>query len=161
VFRRTFSAIARPILEFCVESWSPWLRRDIDDIGGIQRLASRMVHGLGDVPYHDRLVYLNVFSMEGRLIRGDLIEMFKLFNGSTRLNPWDYFESISDSLERRRHPWAIFKPHVNTTQRRNCFMVKTISAWNSLPRCVLYARNLDQFKERLDKRWDLIAPELV
>jgi len=87
-----------------------------------------MVHGLGDVPYHDRLVYLNVFSMERQLLRGDLIEMFKLFNGFTRLNRWDFFEPIPDGMERGRHPWATFKPHMNTTQRRSCFMVRPISA---------------------------------
>jgi len=87
--------------------------------------------------------------------------MFKLFNAFTRLNPWDFFEPIPDGMERRRHPWTIFKPHVNTTQRRNCFIVRTINAWNSLTHYVLYARNIDQFKERMNKRWIMIAPESV
>ncbi len=47
----------------------------------IQRLATRMVEGMRELPYEDRLRRLNIFSLERRRLRRDLILAYNIFHG--------------------------------------------------------------------------------
>ncbi len=47
----------------------------------IQRLATHMVKGMRDLPYEERLRRLNLFSIERRRLRGDLILAYNIFYG--------------------------------------------------------------------------------
>ncbi len=47
----------------------------------IQCLATRMVKGMRELPYKDRLRLLNIFSLERRRLRGDLILAYYIFHG--------------------------------------------------------------------------------
>jgi len=110
-----------------------------------------MVVGLSQLPYHERPQRLGTLSMERRMLRGDLIEVFRMFNGNTRVNPWDFFEPLPEGMERRRHTWASYKPRANTKSRRCFFALRVINAWNALSMKVVYAHSGDVFKVRLDK----------
>ncbi len=50
-FRSLHLAQVRPILEYGQQASSPYLRRDITLIKRIQRLATRMVKGMRELPY--------------------------------------------------------------------------------------------------------------
>ncbi len=47
----------------------------------IQRLATRMVKGMRELPYEDRLRRLNISTFERRQLRGDLILAYNIFHG--------------------------------------------------------------------------------
>ncbi len=40
-----------------------------------------MIQGLMNLPYQDRLKHLNLYALERRRVRGDLIEVFKWVKG--------------------------------------------------------------------------------
>ena len=75
-----YKAIVRAHLEYCIQAWSPYLRKDIDMLEKIQR-GTKLIPGLRDLRYEERLKECGLTTLETRRLRGDQIEVFKILNG--------------------------------------------------------------------------------
>ena len=75
----------RPHLEYCMSVWSPHYAKDKELLEKIQRRFTRMFKELRDKDYDERLRYLNLWTLEERRNRQDLIEVFKMYEGFTKL----------------------------------------------------------------------------
>jgi len=80
-FKLLYKTYIRPHLEYCVQAWSPHLKKDIECLERIQHRATKMVRGLKRKPYDERLKILGMYTLQQRRIRGDLIETYKILTG--------------------------------------------------------------------------------
>ena len=145
-----YKSMVRPHLEYCVQFWSPHLQKDIVEMEKVQKRATKMITGLGNLPYEERLRRLGLFSLEKRRLRGDMIETYKIMHGKDRVEKERLF-SLSHNTRTRGHPLKLSVGRVRTDKRKYFFTHRVISLWNSLPQEVVMASGLDAFKKGLDK----------
>ncbi len=72
-----YRGLFRPHLEYAVQFWSPHLRKDIDLLERVQHRATKLIQGNSNLDYRDRLKNLNMYTLEEKRLRGDLIQVFK------------------------------------------------------------------------------------
>jgi len=69
-FRILYKTFVRPHLEYCVQAWSPHLRKDINTLERIQMRATKLVPELRHLTYYERLYRLDLTTLEEETTRG-------------------------------------------------------------------------------------------
>ena len=72
-----YKTIVRPHLEYCIQAWRPYRKKDIDMLERVQRRATKMIPKLRNISYEMRLKECGLTTLETRRLRGDQIEVFK------------------------------------------------------------------------------------
>ena len=80
VFTRLFKALVRPHLEYAHSVWFPSIDKLKILIENVQRRATKQLGCCKGLEYEERLELLDLPCLEYRRIRGDMIEVFKMFN---------------------------------------------------------------------------------
>ena len=153
VLLKLYNSLVRPHLEYCVQFWSPYYQKDIDKLERVQRRLTKMIPRLRNIPYEERLKSLNLFSLSKRRLRGDLIEVFKIFRGFDNINAGNYF-ALDRSNTRRRHDFKIVGRRFLSNEAKHFFFNRVVNVWNSLPSNVVDSLTVTSFKSRLDKYLD-------
>ena len=116
----------------------------------VQRRWTKQIEGLSSLSYADRLKTLELYSVQGRLWRADMIQCWKLFNGKSCLSPTEFLDVCTHSRT-RGHCHKITVPTTNSDIRMRSFSVRCVKPWNSLPAEAVCAPDLTSFKAMLDR----------
>ena len=80
------------ILEYCSPTWSPVYKKDIIKLESVQRRFAKKLRSFSSLTYAERLVKLDVDTLELRRLKQDLLTMYKVFNNLLVLNVSEFFE---------------------------------------------------------------------
>ena len=138
----------RPHVEYAVQAWSPWHKRDIRLLEQPQRRATKCTRGFSELTYVNRLRILNLFSSEYRRLRGDLIFTYQILTSDN--HPCKSLLSLSSSTRCRGHKLKLSLQNSRLDCRKYSFALRVCDKWNSLPAMVVDAPNLTLFKQLLD-----------
>jgi len=98
----------------------------------------------------ERLRCLNLWTLEERRIRADLIEVYKMINGISSVKFESFFEF--DSYSRTRgHSYTLKKNRFNRELRQQFFTERIVNIWNILDEQTVTASSLNCFKRNLDR----------
>ena len=147
---RLYKTLVRPKLEYCVQAWNPFLKKDIEVLEKVQKRATKLISGCRNYNYEERLRYLDLQPLVVRRIRGDMIEVFKLVKGLEQVDSKKFF-TLSENPRLRGHEYKLVKFRSRLDIRKYFFSNRIVNNWNSLPRHVVAADSVNTFKARLDK----------
>jgi len=104
---RLYQSLVRPQVEYCVVAWSPYYKKDVTLIEKIQKRFAKMIPFVKHLLYKTILQKLNLWSLEDRHIRADLIEVFKIIHRLSSVNFSTLFKysSVCLVLEAEPDPW--------------------------------------------------------
>ena len=150
-FLALYKAYVRPHLEYCQQAVHPYLAKDIQRLEKVQQRATKLVQSIQHLPYEQRLVELNLYSLAQRRQRGDMITVYKILNGMIDIQADKLFQ-LSDVTQTRGHQMKLKMPRACRTEiGRNAFSQRTISPWNKLPDHIIQCKTVKQFKGEYDK----------
>ena len=125
------------------------LHGDIKMLENVQRRWTKKVHGLETKSYADRLKELGLFSVQGRLLRADLIMCWKIFHMKSNIKPSDLFVMPSERTSNRGHNFKIPVTRSNHDVRSRFFTKRIVNQWNQLTSDTVNSSTLTQFKAKI------------
>ena len=158
MFKKLFTSLVRSHLEFSQSVWSPRTRKLINLVESVQIRATKLVEGMADMEYSQRLADLQLTTLAFRRKRGDMIETWKHINVYSACNVPSNFKLCNRPIRSAtgRHPFQLYKPLAKDGARgvqNNSFYYRIADTWNKLPEEVVLAGTLNTFKNRLDQHW--------
>ena len=102
-----------------------------------QRQATRIVPELQGMSCSQRLVELNLTTLDYTRKRFDIIQVFKIIRNIDDIDMNSFF-TYTDNDHLRGHNLKLSKPRANKTSRLNSFALRNIHEWNRLPSEGLY-----------------------
>ena len=152
MFVKLFTAFVRPHLEYAQAVWSPHLKKHVDIIENVQIRATKLVDGLKDLTYKERLAKLSLPTLAYRRLRGDIIEIYKHFNHYDQdILPTSF---APRSRVSRQHNLQLHEFNQVDGERglqSNFLYQRTSRIWNNLPSSVVESSSINAFKNKLDE----------
>ena len=110
----------------------------------------KIFYGFGNLKYEERLERLNLFLLQYRRMRGDIIETYRIMSNLGDVNTSQFF-TMSNMNNLHGQSLNLHEEHFHKVIQKNFFSKRVIDQWNGLPEEVVRAKMLNSFKNSLDK----------
>jgi hypothetical protein len=144
---RAFCVYVRPILEYCVQVWSPSYICDINKIEQVQRRFMKRLAGYRSLTYCERLEKLHADTLKLRRLKLCLTMIYKILHGLIDTDVNLMFTPSTTCT--RGHRFKLVKAVAQINCYRNSFACRNTDAWNYLPSEVVASLNVLAFKKLL------------
>ena len=141
-----YKTIVRPHLEYCIQAWRPYRKKDIDILERVQRRATKIIQKLRNISYEMRLKECGLTTLETRRLR-DQIEVFKILNGYENIDR-NIFFTVKEERRTRGHGVTLAKKQCRLDSRQ--FSQRIVYEWNRLSADCVVAGSVNIFKNKID-----------
>jgi len=111
--------------------------------------CNRLMREASSYTYMERLDKLNLWTLEERRNRSDLIEVFKMAKNLSPIPLTKFFELSTDN-KTRGHSFKLVKHCCNCEVRRHFFSERVVNRWNMLDQDTVSANSVNGFKSKLE-----------
>lgn len=143
-----YNAFVRPTVDYLSLIWSPYTKSAIDNIERVQRRMCNLVPEVRHLPYKEQLSSLGIYSLQARRLRYQIISIFKIYKGFTKLNFNEFFD-LCPTHRTRGHNSRIIPKFASRNYRLHFFTVSAIPYWNQLTQEDIDVSSVASFKARL------------
>ena len=151
IFMNLYPVLVRPLLEYCVQVWSPYKQKYIDLIENVQRRATKLVPGLRRKTYDQRLDKLKLTRLVERRYRGDMIHAYNIMTNKGDYKRERFFQLARERGDPELHTGLkMYKKRARKSVRRNFFSQRVINPWNLEKREVVQKEKTSGFKKGFD-----------
>ena len=144
-----FVAHVRPILEYCSVLWNVGYLEDTKKLESVQKKWTREVEGLRELRYQERLRELGLYSIYGRLLRADLIKIWKVYRGNLDPELQGLFDRATHPAT-RGHSLKLAVPRSRTDMAKRFLSARCVRIWNQIPDTAIQSETVQGFKRYLD-----------
>ena len=140
--KKLYVTFVRPYLEYAQAVWAPHLLKHINAIENVQKRATKLVDGLGDLDYTERLRQLE--------LAAQLWNHLHVYDNATL--SCHFQRQRANGRHEYQLVWNRPMDGIRGVQA-NSFYYRTINSWNHLPKNVVNAKTINSFKCQLDNAW--------
>ena len=151
VFLPLYKSLIRPHLEYAAIIWRPYLKKDILAIENVQRRATKLVTGLREMPYQERLKKLGLPTLNYRRDRADMVNLYKMIHKYDEVDIPNI--KLSNKGRTRGHSYKLEKNRVESRYGAHRFSIRCVNPWNNLPEEAVSASSVNNFKSVLNNVW--------
>jgi len=110
--------------------------------------SDRVITGILYLKYEDRLAELDLTTLKMTRLRGDLIEVFKIFRGYYNINSKILFTKSQSNL--RDHLLKAAKRSVRLVVGKYSYSNRVVNEWNMLNEKIIESSSMSAFRRKLD-----------
>lgn len=149
---KLFKSLARPVLEYSSQVWSPVFKNDIHAIESVQRSMTKYIcNDFIELSYSSRLKELHILPLSYRREVADLIFIFKYLKGAMNVDFNDEVRVLTNnrSLRSSSEGLLLRSLHVRTECFISSYFNRICHLWNILPIHVRNSTSISIFKSQL------------
>ena len=149
-----YKTFVRPKVEYASTVWSPYTKKNIDQIEMVQRRAAwRVTNRYSSYDSVSAMLgNLGWRSLENRRYDSRLVMFYKIQYGLVAVPMPSYFERPKKTTRHSlNNPLSFRQVYASADYYRFSFFPMAVNLWNRLPVDIVFLRDLDSFKREVSK----------